>query len=110
MNEARPPVIVRKVVTVAPPRKASPWELAFRATIVTALVISVGLAWWTFQMRLVPLQQKSRDLTLSISKLSDQVESLQRKCSKDDIQQIRSEFKQLHTYLFANEAELRAWI
>src|SRR5690242_10927038 len=97
----------RASVAVAPPRKTSRLELAFRITIVSALIIGAGLAWWSLEERLVPLQQRSRTLAVTATQLSDRIDALQRKWSKQDIQQIREQYKQLHTQLFANREELK---
>jgi hypothetical protein len=96
-------------VALAQPRKASRLELAFRVAIATALLACAGLAWWSLQMRLLPLEQQSRNLAARVTRLSDEVDAYQRKWNKADIDQIRSEYTQVHTQLFADGAELKAW-
>ncbi len=111
MSLVKPPSLSgRSTIAVAQPRKISRWELAFRVAIIAVLVISMGMAWWTLTRQLVPLQQQSRALALTVSHLSDQVEALQRKLSGDNVEKVRNQYKELRTQLFADEEALDSWM
>src|SRR5690348_10281017 len=98
-----------KSVAVAQPRKISRGEAVFRVSIVAALLISMGLAWWTLTRKLVPLEQQSQALGVTLSRLSSEVEGLERKWSTEEVDKLRSQYKQIRTELFANEEAMGAW-
>jgi hypothetical protein len=111
MNTAKPPPLPgQRSVAVAQPRKVSRWELVFRVAIIGSLVISTGMAWWTLTRRLMPLQQQSQALGVTVSHLSDEVDALQRKWPPADVERIRNGYKELRTQLFADEGALQAWL
>jgi hypothetical protein len=97
-------------VALSQPRKISQREALFRIAIVAALILSMGLAWWTLTRELAPLQKQSQDLTATASHLSDEVEALQRRWTQADVEQVRNKFKQLRTQLFADSAAMEEWI
>jgi hypothetical protein len=88
----------------------SQWEAIFRVAIAAALLVSMGMAWWTLTRKLVPLQQESQSLVVTSSRLLDQVEALQRKWSQPKVEETRNHFKQLRTQLFANEEAMEEWV
>lgn len=111
MSPAKPPVLSgQRTVSVAQPRKVNRWEMVFRIAIAGALMISMGLAWWTLTRQLVPLQQQSRGMSMTVSRISDEIDALQRKWSQADAEQIRSRYKELRTQLFADEESMHAWL
>jgi HAMP domain-containing protein len=99
-----------RTVSVAQPRKISRWEALFRVGIAAALLISMGMAWWTLTRELVPLQRQSQALSLTMSRLNYEVDGLERKWGKDEVEQIRSGFKRLRSELFANEEAMGEWV
>src|SRR5690348_17806704 len=103
MSPGKPLLSGQRMVSVAQPRKVNRWELVFRVAIVGALVISMGMAWWTLTRQLVPLQKQSQVMGATVSHLSDEVDALQRKWSQDDVGQIRNRYKELRTQLFSDE-------
>jgi len=100
----------QRSVALSQPRKISQWEALFRIAIVAALILSMGLAWWTLTRKLVPLQQQSKSLGATVARLSDDVDAFQRKWPKDDVDKIRAQYKQLRAQLFANEEAMGEWI
>lgn len=111
MSSPKPPPFPGKsTVSVAQPRKASRWEIVFRVVIVGALFVSIGLAWWTLTRQLMPLQQQSQSLSMTVSHAADEVDALQRKWSQSDVEQIRARYKELRTQLFADPEALHAWL
>src|SRR5579859_4777440 len=111
MSPAKPPALPgQRTVSVAQPRKVNRWEMVFRIAIVGALIISMGMAWWTLTRQLVPLQKQSRAMSGTFSHLSDEVDALQRKWSQEEVGQIRNRYKELRTQLFSDEAAMQAWL
>jgi hypothetical protein len=111
MNPIKPPLLPgQRSVAVAQPRKVSRWELVFRVAIIGSLVISMGLAWWTLTRQLMPLQQQSQALGVTVSHLSDEVDALQQKWTPADVDKTRNNYKELRTQLFADEGALQAWL
>lgn len=111
MTDARPPRIPepRRVVS-AQPRKFNRRETLFRVVVVVALIASLTLAWWALTQNLVPLQKRSRELTTALSHLSAEVDTLDRKWAPADAEQIRKQYQESHSQLFADEAALTAWL
>jgi hypothetical protein len=93
-----------------PTRKLTHWDLLFRFAIVILIAGSIAFAWWTYNQRLVPLQQQSKELSASLNRLSAEVEVIERKWPHVDREQIRTEYKEVRNQLFANEAELGRWL
>src|SRR5439155_15714023 len=74
------------------------------------LVGSMALAWWTFVHGLAPLQEQSRELTAKFGRLSSEMDNLERKWSKAQMEEIRSKYKEAYSQLFADEPALQAWL
>jgi hypothetical protein len=97
-------------VAMVQSRKAKPWEVAFRLVNFTLILGALGFAWWTFTKRLVPMQQRSRQLASTLEKLSSQVDDLSRKWPKFERDQIRADYQEVRNQLFADELELGRWL
>jgi len=111
MIQVRPsPSPGQRSVAHSQPRKISQWEALFRTAIAAALIVSMSLAWWTLTRKLVPLQQQSQALGATMSRLTEEIGVLQSKCSKEDVERIRTQYKQLRTQLFADQDAMEAWI
>jgi len=104
------PMAEARAVMRTQPQKLNRREALFRAAIVVVLLASLALAWWTFVQRLVPLQRQSRELTSRVGRLSTEVDSLERKWTPAQVEQIRASHKQAHSTLFADENALGAWL
>jgi hypothetical protein len=92
------------------PQSFSRREWIFRLVILTVLCGAIGLAWWTFKVRLLPLQQQSRELTASVSRLSTEVDQLERQWPQPKQEEVARRLAQAHTQLFGNQAALEAWL
>ncbi len=97
-------------LAIAHARKAKPWEIGFRIINFSLILASLGLAWWTFNKRLVPMQQRSRQLAATLQKLSSQVDDMSRKWPKYERDQVRSDYQEVRNELFADETELGRWL
>jgi hypothetical protein len=91
-------------------KKMTHWEALFRVLSVVLIVGSITFAWWVYSYRLVPLQQQSRQLNTALTQLSAEVETIQRKWPAVVREEIRTQYKEVHNKLFANEAELGRWL
>ena len=95
---------------VARIRLLSTRELTFRLIIATVILGSLGLAWWSFAKVLPPLQNKARDLTSTLSRLTSEVDELERKWPKDAASQVTNSYNELRSQLFSNEAAFAHWL
>lgn len=91
-------------------RRSKPWEVLFRVINFTLILASLGLAWWTFYKRLIPMQQRSRELASNLQTLSSQVDEMSRKWPKFEREQIRTDYQEVRNQLFADEVELGRWL
>ncbi|HZR16105.1 MAG TPA: hypothetical protein VFE51_02155 [Verrucomicrobiae bacterium] len=91
-------------------RRSKPWEIAFRIINFSLILGSLGLAWWTFSKRMVPMQKRSREAAVSLDSLSTEVDNLARKWPRFEVEQIRSDYKEVRNELFADELELGRWL
>jgi hypothetical protein len=71
---------------------------------------SLTLAWWSVTQRLMPLQNRSRELSSRVAKLSTEVDDMDRKWSKAQAEQVSRWLEQAHDELFADETALEAWL
>ncbi len=101
-----------KRVFVAPPRKSGPsfWETLFRVVIVFVILLSLGMAYWSFFHRLLPLQQQARAIVSTVSKLSSDLDALERRWTPGQAEEIRARYREVYAQLFANQAQLEEWL
>lgn len=99
-----------RAVVMTQLRKPKRSEAVFRLIVVVVLVGSLALAWWAFAVRFLPLQKRARDLTTSVSRLSSEVDGLERRWTKEEAEEVRARYKELHAQLFADTAGLQAWL
>jgi hypothetical protein len=97
-------------LAVVQARKAKPWEILFRIINFSLILGALGLAWWTFNKRLVPMQQRSRQLASRLQTLGNEVDDMSRKWPKFERDQIRSDYQEVRNELFADETELGRWL
>lgn len=105
------PIIgIRTPQRTASPTKVSHWSLLFRFITAVLMAGSIGIAWWVYTQRLVPLQQQSRSLTVNLNRLATEVDVIQSRWPQFQRDQIRKEYKEVKNQLFADEAELGRWL
>jgi hypothetical protein len=86
------------------------WEVLFRLVILLLILTSLAMAWWSFTRRLVPLQKQSRDVAVQLSRFASEVDTLERKWSRTETDQIRSEYTTVRSQLFADLPEIGRWL
>jgi len=106
------PVVTPKRVTVMPPKppRRSHWEAMFRLVIVSVIVISVGVAYWNFFHRLLPLQKQARSMITKVSDQSTTLDQWERSWTPEQVEAIRARYREVYQHLFADEAALAAWL
>ena len=95
------------------PLQARPFrsrEWVFRLVIVLLLVGSVALAWWSLKFRLLPAQKQSRELSVSVTRLSTEVDDLERQWSKVKQDQVARRLNQAHAQLFDTQDAVENWL
>ncbi len=90
-------------------RRPGSLDWPFRLVIVALLAGSAALAWWSL-WRLEPLQRQSRELNSTIARLSVQIEELERKWSRGQVEEVGDRFKQAHAQLFSDQPALENWM
>jgi len=110
MSDAVPTSVQPRAVVMTQLRKPKRSEAVFRTIVVLVILGSLALTWWAFTMRFVPTQNRSRELTTAVSRLSSELDVLERKWTKEETAEIRARYTELHTQLFADTAALQAWM
>jgi hypothetical protein len=110
MSGSAPASVQQRAVVLTQLRKPKRSESVFRALVVVIILASLLVAWWAFAVRFLPMQKRSRELSMTVSRLSTEVDGLERKWSKEEADQIRARYKELHTQLFADRAAIEAWL
>jgi cell division protein FtsB len=85
-------------------------EWLFRLVIVVLLVASIALVWWSLKFRLLPAQKQSRELSTSVTRLSTEVDDLERQWSKARQDEINRRLKQAHAQLFSDQDAVESWL
>ena len=109
MSGSSPSSVQPRAVVLTQLRKPNRSEAVFRGVVVVVIVASLLLAWWAFAVRFLPLQKRSRELSMTVSRLSTEVDGLEQKWKKEDADQIRTRYKELHSQLFPDAAAVLAW-
>lgn len=106
------PSATPKRVTVMPPKKSGPshWEALFRVLIVLVILLSVGVAYWSFFHQFLPLQQQARAVVTNVSSRSAQLDALERRWTPEEVEDIRARYREVYQQLFADQAALEAWL
>lgn len=98
-------------VNLAPPKpKVSHWEALFRIAIVLVILASLGIAYWSFFHRLLPLQKQTREITTRITTMSSSLDELERRWNPEQVEAIRAQYRQVYSQLFADQSALETWL
>ena len=101
--EARPPA-------AAPPRDAGQGDLLFRAVILVLVLGSVAVIWWSLVMVLFPRMKQSRELSSTVSRLSAEVDDLERQWTKAGPGQVSNQFSQVDLKLYEGRTGVESWL
>ena len=109
-TEAPPP----KRLHLPPPQpqkvRLTHWEALFRVVIVAVILVSAGVAYWSFFERLAPLQKESRSMLTRVSNMSAQLDQAERRWTTEQATEIRARYREVSTHLFADQAALKEWL
>jgi hypothetical protein len=79
--------------------------------VVLALVSgSAGLIWWSYYRMLLPRLKESREMDLSVAKLTSETDALEHRWTKGELEEIDQKFTLAQPRLFADQSELEAWL
>jgi hypothetical protein len=99
----RAPVLARK-------QSAKLGERLFRVAIVTIILVSMGLAYWSFFHRLMPLQTQARDMINTVTTTSASLDELERRWPPERAAEIRAQYREVYSRLFADQAQVQDWL
>jgi len=106
----KPAAVPAKPVVISHPgggRKKM--ELLFRVATIGLLILSIVVAWWSFTQVLAPRQKAARELGLKLSKLSAEVDEMERQAATTDPAELAAKFRQVDAALFSGPASLESW-
>ena len=103
-NGESAPVPAARPPDAEPARNAGHGDRLFRAIILVAVLGSVVMIWWSFVRVLLPRQKQSRELGSTVSRLSAEVDDLERQWTRADAEQVSNQFRQVDLKLFAGRA------
>ena len=86
------------------------WEALFRIAIVVVILVSAGVAYWSFFVRLAPLQNESRSMLTRVSNMSVQLDKAEQRWTSNQVQEIRTHYREVYPRLFADQAALEEWL
>ncbi len=96
---------------VQPPASdAGSRDRLFRIIALAAVGGSAALICWSFFSVLAPRIQQSRELSSTVSRLSAEVEDLERQWPADVATQVSNKFSRVDALLFPGRPDLQAWL
>ncbi len=93
-----------------PRRAADRRDLLFRGVILAAVLGSVSLIWWSFGLVLSPRLEQSRQLAMRVSRLSSEVDDLDRQWPKAAVEQLSNQVHRAEATLFRTRLDVEAWL
>ncbi len=111
MNADTPPLIPkRRRVALGQARSTSMWEIGFRLLTVFAIIAALAVALWSLFGVWFPIQKESQEQTSRLARMSDEVDQLDRKWPKAEIERVRTTYDRVRPRLFSSEAGLDDWL
>jgi hypothetical protein len=86
------------------------WEWIGRVVVFSLLLASAGLLGWSYYRVYLPRQKVNADLNVIVQKLAAEVDAMESHWSKSAISQINDKFPLVQPRLFADPAEIAAWL
>jgi hypothetical protein len=95
-----------------PPRKLpiSNGAAVFRTVIVVVILFSTAVGYWSFFHHLAPLQNQSRSMLTRVSRISAQLDGMERQWTPEQTKEIRERYSEVHAQLFADREALKEWL
>lgn len=101
---------VRPAAQAAKPPNASFGIWLFRAVILVVVLSSLAAIWWSFAMVMSPRLKESRELSSRVSRLSGEVDDLDRQWTKAGAGELSNQFSRVDSKLFEGQTEFEAWL
>jgi hypothetical protein len=95
---------------VTKPGRFNYQTLLSRLVVLALLSASVGLIWWSYYRMLLPQLKESQELDLSVAKLTTEIDGMERRWTKHQLEEIDQQFALAQPRLFADQSELEAWL
>lgn len=108
---AEPPV--PKAIHLPPrPQKvaATHGTALFRIGVILVILVSIGVAYWSFFRHLQPLQLEARATLTRVSQKSARTDEMERRWTREQAKQIRERYREVCGRLFAGQEALEAWL
>ena len=100
----------KPVAVAVSKRRLSHWEALFRLAMGLVILASLGMAYWSFFHRLLPLQDQTRAMTSRISAMSSESDKLESRWSREQVAEINVQYGRVYRQLFADPAALEGWL
>jgi hypothetical protein len=84
-------------------------ELIVRVVLVLLVFGSLTMVWWSIQ-RLKPRQKAVAELNVTVNKLSGEVDQMETRWSKQEVEQILRKNSQVGDVLFVGQPALESWL
>ncbi len=100
----------RPVAALAPKTSRLDYkDVLLRAAFFLSVLGSLALVWWSVK-RLTPLQDKSRDLSTQLARLSTEVDQMKMDLTSPDVEQLARKYVQVQGQLFGGQSALETWL
>lgn len=86
------------------------WSLLSRVIVIGLLAGSVVLLWWAYYRIYAPRHRQAREVNNTLAQLSAQVDQLDGKWSREDIDHVNARFAEVPPRLFASQLDLESWL
>ena len=85
-------------------------EMIQRVAVVLLNLSAIALLWWSLQKGLLPLQQKTRDTNLTVTRLISEVDRMEHVWPQAEIEQVRSKFGGVRSWMFVGRPAVESWL
>ena len=85
-------------------------QIALRIALVVLNLGSFALLWWSLQKLLLPLQKQARDSNATMTRLISEVDRMEHAWSAADIEQVRTNYNEVPSWMFVGRPALEAWL
>jgi uncharacterized protein YoxC len=92
------------------PSRFDTGELLFRMSFLAVIAVSCFVIWWSLTKVLAPRQKESKELATTVARLSSEVDMIDRKWTKDTIEQLDRKFERIPNHTFADGQEVESWL
>jgi hypothetical protein len=95
---------------VTKPERFNYKNLLSRFVVLVLVSGSAGLIWWSYYRMLLPRLKESQEMDLSVAKLTTEVDGMEHRWTRSELEAIDQKFALAQPRLFADQPELEAWL